>query len=102
MMTIRDLLPMNTDIDVCDDYDESCYIAFCGPMKLTEEGERVFASVLDIPIEIGNEIIILKCDNEDPAVAERNVRKCRNFFYSMAGYCDADDYDDWFIEMEVK
>lgn len=34
-MTVRDLLPMHTDIDVCDDYDESCYIAFCGPMKLT-------------------------------------------------------------------
>ena len=54
-MKIREFIKMDIDIDVCDDYDERCYIAFCGPLELTEDGEREFKSVLDRPIEVEQE-----------------------------------------------
>ena len=51
-MKIRDFLHENTDIDVCDDYTEECYIAYCGPMWLTPEGEIEFSGALDLEVEI--------------------------------------------------
>lgn len=98
-MKVRDLLPQEIDIDVCDDYDESCYIAFCGPMKLTAEGEAKFADALDVEIELHNDIVILVCGDDDK-IARKNVKAVTKLFYSMAGYCLADDYDKWFIEEE--
>lgn len=95
-MKVRDLLPQEIDIDVCDDYDESCYVAFCGPMKLTEEGEKYFAKALDLEIKIGD--IITVCCGDDEDEAEKNVIAACKLFYSMAGCCDVEDYERWFVE----
>lgn len=90
-MKIRDFIKEDIDIDVCDDYDESCYVAFCGAVKLTEEGEKEFADVLDFNIRIYSDIAIIEnVDNDE------QVGKLAKLFGGMAGYCSVDDYDKWF------
>lgn len=93
MITVKDLLAMEIDIDVCDDYDESCYIAFCGPAELTEEGERTFADALDVPVDLYNDVALLECGNEEKTAA------CKRLFYSLAGYCGVSEWDKWFKEV---
>lgn len=105
-MTVRDLLAMNIEIDVCDDYDESCYIAFVGDgyYPLTLEGEKKFGRALDVEIEMGEDIVILNTSAEEETEdeSERRTRACKNLFYSLAGYCDDSDYHKWFNTYEGK
>ena len=102
-MKIRDFIHEDTDIDVCDDYTEECYIAFCGPMKLTPEGEIEFSGALDLEVEVkpGSNIVTILVDDPNEVQAERNLRAACHLFYSLAGYCAADDYDRWFVEVDV-
>lgn len=97
-MKVRDLLSKDIDIDVCDDYDESCYIAFCGPIELTDEGEEEFADILDCPITIkpdlsgyGNVALIHAEDDDE-------VQLLARLFDSAAGYCSESDYERLFID----
>lgn len=100
-LTVRGLLEMGEsedfeDIDVCDDYDERCYIAFCGGYKLTEEGEQEFADALDIevkPSDAEGFPWTLCCDTG------KQARACERLFYSIAGYCGESDFDRWFKEV---
>jgi len=107
-MTVRDLLKMEKDIDVYDDVCEELGIAFCGPVKLTDEGVKEFAEVLDYPVTInphsyGNlPCAIVGIDDPDDAVWEARLEKAKRLFESLAGYCDCDDYDKWFIEEDAK
>lgn len=97
-MKVRDLLKMETDIDVYDDVCEELGIAFCGPMMLTEEGEKEFGEVLDYPITITNgsfPCAIVGVDGDD---WKERLKKAKRFFWSLAGYCYSDDYDRWFID----
>ena len=69
-MTVRDLLPMDIDIDVIDDVVEDLYVAFCGPMKLTEEGLKEFGEVLDYPVKFNpsspyGPIALIGCDDPE-------------------------------------
>ena len=96
-MKIRDFIKMDIDIDVCDDYDERCYIAFCGPLKLTDEGIEEFGHVLDMSVEVPTadepyDTAILTAHNAGEA------QELKRFFYSAAGYCPQGDWYDWFIE----
>lgn len=98
MMTVRDLLAMdNVSVDVCDDYDERCYIAYEDGFELTDAGRVHFAEALDIPITTITMsgyagIVGLHCENWKEAEA------CKELFESIAGFCGADDFDTWFIE----
>ena len=103
-MTIRDLLGQEIDIDVYDDVCEELAIAFCGPLELTEEGEKEFSEVLDYEIYINqhsyyNLPAVIVNIEAFPDWKER-LRKAKNFFWSAAGYCDFEDYDRWFKEEE--
>ncbi len=106
-MTIRDLIQMEIDIDVYDDVCEELSIAFCGPQKLTEEGEKKFADIMDYPVEInqhsygGYPAAIVLIDDPDDAVWEEKLKKAKSFFYSAAGYCACDDYDRWFADADL-
>ena len=110
-MTIRDLLKADIgDVDVCDDYDETCYIAFCSPQGLTDEGERHFAPVLDIPVSIRpNAYVPVSIEVSTYADAhgmgedgiEKLMESVRELFFGMAGYCDCSDYDRWFCDAPV-
>lgn len=97
-MTIRDLLKMEVCIDVIDDYSDDLWIAFDGAMNLTSLGERKFAAILDLPVELrdgwgGTVACVLLNDRPD---CERLERKCIRFFEAAAGYCSAEDWDEWF------
>lgn len=99
-MTIENFIKQDIDIDVCDDYDESIYIAFVGPVELTEAGRAEFNDILDMTVECPRiicgciedniDIAILNCEND------KEARRLYKFFYSAAGYCSAGNYDKWF------
>ena len=96
MTTIKDFLKMDISIDVVDDMSDDLWIAFDGPITLTEEGERKFHSVLNLLVEFNNNYdtaIVLLNHRKD---CERLERKCIELFESLAGYCSADDWDRWF------
>lgn len=102
---VRDLLPMHVDIDVCDDVCEELYIAFCGPVTLTDEGMDEFGEVLGYPIEILENptigpLCIVHIDDDNDRVWERRLRIAKRFFYSAAGYCADEDYTRWFKQEE--
>ena len=58
-MTVRELMAMDVDIDVYDDYDESLGIAYCGPMALTDEGEKEFGRVMDLEVTVPYDVAIV-------------------------------------------
>lgn len=95
-MKVRDFIGMDLDIDVVDDYDESCYVAFCGSMALTEEGEKQFADVLDC------DITVIQGHTEDVAIVHVTDHKqavsASRFFRSAAGFCTVDEFESWFTE----
>lgn len=101
-MKVRDLLPMEIDIDVYDNVCDDIGIAFCGPMELTEAGKEHFEEVLDYPVTLrkysGDIVAIVIVDNPGKGW-EKRLNKAKDFFYSLAGYCDCDDYDKWFREV---
>lgn len=93
-MKVKDLFDIeDIDIDVCDDYDERCFIAFCGGYALTDEGKERFKVALDIPINHIQNIIGLHCENSKEAQA------CKDLFESVAGYCSEKDFDKWFVSV---
>lgn len=96
-MKVKDLIREKIDIDVIDDYDGRCWIAKCGAYKLTDAGEQMFHRVLDVEVKIGQvgaqQIAVLHTETE------REANECKEFFLSLAGYCAADDYDRWFVEV---
>lgn len=96
-MKIRDFIKMDIDIDVYDNVCDGIGIAYCGPMSLTEEGEKQFAEVMDYDIEIQDDVAIVDTDHDD---WKHRLKKAKEFFYSIAGYCDADLYDKWFVEVD--
>ncbi|MGM9598709.1 MAG: hypothetical protein ACI3VY_02180 [Faecousia sp.] len=98
-MKVRDLIEQSIDIDVYDDVCEELGIAFCGPLKLTEEGEKEFSEALDYEVELNSNYAIVSVDAPEGEWQKR-LKKAKKFFYAAAGYCDADDYDRWFKEEE--
>ena len=101
-MTVRELLGMSVDVDVYDDVTEELAIAFCGPMELTEEGLKKFGEALDYPVTFEgrtNVYAIVSVDDPDEKVWKKKLRKARELFEGMAGYCAADDFDKWFRDL---
>ncbi len=98
-MKVKDLIAEDIDIDVCDDYDERCWIAKCGAYRLTDAAVQTFHKALDVEVELHDKVAILKCDDDDERVAEEKAQACKRLFFSLAGYCPADEYDMWFEEV---
>lgn len=71
-----------------------------GGTLLTEEGERVFAEALELPME-GN--CVYSPDDADYPLIDKGEGKLYLAFLlisGMAGYCSCEDWDKWFIEAE--
>ena len=99
MLTVRELFDWDNEahgelcVDVCDDYDERCYIAFISGCGLTEAGEERFKDALDVEvIPYGDGTWALHTDSAIEAEA------CRELFFAAAGFCGDSDFDEWFIE----
>lgn len=101
-MKVKDLIEQEICVDVYDDVCEELAIAFDGPMKLTEAGKKKFCEALNYGVSLvhtgGYLNAIINIDDEDDAVWERRLRKAKELFESMAGYCAAGDYEKWFEE----
>lgn len=98
MIKVRDLMSMDIDIDVVDDVTEELYIAFCGAYKLSPEAEEHFSEALNYDAEMLDDIVIIHVDAPGDEWKDR-LAKAKELFYSLAGYCDAEDYDKWFEEV---
>ena len=103
--TLRDLLPLEIDIDVYNDVIDDMGIALCGPTKLTEKGEQEFKEALDLPVEILDpdtpyQRVIVMIDDPDEAVWKRRRKILRRFLWSAAGYLNDELYNEWFEEEE--
>ena len=94
---VRKLLEQDIDIDVYDDVCEELAVAFCGPVKLTDEGIKRFGGCLDYPVAFYpyDGFCIVKVDDEE-GVWQKKLKLVKDLFDSMAGYCKASDYDKWF------
>lgn len=104
-MTVREFLNLSEDIDVYDNVTEGLAIAFCGPIYLTDEGEKEFSEILDFEIEIirdyhYGDTAIVNVDSPDEKVWKKKLKLAIRFFHSLAGYCADEDYAKWFIEGE--
>ena len=105
--TLRDLLPLELDIDVYNDVIDDMGIALCGPTKLTEKGEQEFKEVLDLPVEIIDpdtpyQTVMVKIDDPYEEVWKRRRRILNKFLRSAAGYVDEELYNEWFEEEEEE
>lgn len=91
-MTVKDLLDVeDVSMDVCDDYDERCYIAYESGYTLTDAGREQFANAFDVPITmIRDGIITLHC------ATSKKAQACKDLFESLAGFCSVSDFDKWF------
>lgn len=103
-MKVREFLEYDGDIDVYDNVCEELGICFCGPMRLTEMGLDHFSEVLEYEIEIEHDPLdesmswaIVDVDGPE-GVWQKKLKRAKEFFEACAGYCDADDYDTWFVE----
>lgn len=93
-MKVRDLLKEEIDIDVYDDYDERCGIAFCGPCKLTAKGKRKFAAIMDneVKIDIIMDIAVISCENAHEAQIAKYL------FHGFAGFIPSEEWETLFVE----
>jgi hypothetical protein len=71
-------------------------------MKLTKEGEEKFSEVMEYECEIlhdpmGYDVCIITVDDDPNIPWKQKLRKAKEFFLSIAGYCGEDEYDKWFI-----
>jgi len=96
--TVRELLAKEIDIDVVDDIDCSIYIAFCGPQKLTAEGEAHFAPVMNIECKVFDDEILLCVDDDTEDGWKKNHKLLHQLFYGAAGYMAEDKYKLYFAE----
>ena len=102
-VTIEELLKMELDIDVYDDYTEELGIAFCGPAELTEEGRKYFEPVLKLNVAMVMDdtefsdygiVEINELDNPEEA-----LDMLCELFNGLAGYCSETLYNKWFEEV---
>ena len=104
-MKVKELIAMVIDIDCYDNVMEEIGIAYCGPMALTEEGQKKFAEVMEYECEIlknpvGYSVCIIKVDDDPNVPWTEKLYKAKEFFLSIAGYCDDDDFNKWFIYID--
>ena len=100
-MKVKELIAKEIDIDCYDNVCESIGIAYCGPMALTEEGQKKFAEVIEYECEIlrdpmGYDVCIIKVDDDPNVPWKDKLLRAKEFFLSIAGYCDSDQFDRWF------
>ena len=91
-MKLKEFIRQEIDIDIVDDLTEDCYIAFCGPCSLTEEGEKYFEEVMNLDILIYDDIAVIHCESE------KEVKLCRILFHGFAGFIPSNRWNKWFAK----
>jgi hypothetical protein len=94
---VRKLLEQDVDLDIYDDVCEELGIAFCGPVKLTEEGLKRFCGCLDFPVSYypDDGFAVVHIDAPE-GIWQKNLHSVKELFEAMAGFCKVSDYERWF------
>ena len=88
MIKVKDFLEsQKADIDVLDDYDERLDIAYCVGEKLSSQGEKEFADVLEMEMSLYTDAAVVHVKNEHEA------QRAMEMFYTLSGFCGAGTYD---------
>ena len=96
-MKLEEMLTgIDFDVDVCDDYADDLYIAFCSPLALTDDGRKEFKDILDLEVIIDDEYPEACVLLSDKPNYEHLHRVLKDFLYSAAGYCSDSDWNKWF------
>jgi len=105
-MKVRELLKLQVDVDVCNDYADEFYdengrsfvaeIAFCGPQKLTEEGEKHYARVLDFDVDVDESTACVHIPEVDQEQIEKDSSMAMMLFYGAAGHVPESEYKRYF------
>ena len=104
-MTVKEFVKLwedgtHNDVDVYDNVCEELGIAFCGSVKLTSEGKKEFSDVLEYEIDVDEDecYAIIDIDDEE-GIWQKKLKRAKQFFYSVAGYCNDENYNKWFKEV---
>lgn len=92
-MTLRKFLSYDIEVDFHSFITDDWAMAHVGPTALTEEGEEMFASILDKEVDQDyyHARVVVETEEEDELV--------RKFFRYAAGYCSCETYDKLFKEV---
>ena len=96
------------DVDVSvDGADDGC--AVVTPIKLTQNGEKEWGSLLDnkdlyVDVEKYGNCILSDNDDDYEQIedSEGNLYDALSFIWSLAGYCPASKFDEWFEGDDAK
>lgn len=97
-LTIRELISLDVDTDICNDVTEDMAPAFCGEMNITENGIKEFKEVLDIVGVYDNDERLFTVLIDKFVDWEKKWNMICRFFTCAAGYCDCDEWDNWFAD----
>lgn len=98
-MKVKEFIKMDVDVDVYDNITEELAIAFCGAVELTEDGKFYFEIALNLDVELDEENGIAIVDVDDEFFEDLwkfKLEKAEEFFYSAAGYCTEEKYNQYF------
>lgn len=107
LMSMREFLfKANGEIDVYNNIIDEEGVCYCPPIEFTKEGEETFKWTLnniflkvnwDIE-ETGYPYATVICDDDEEHYTWQYKRKkAFELLYALAGYCDAEDFDKWFV-----
>ena len=94
-MTVKEFIKtIWFDIDVYDDYDERCGVAYCPTMELTEKGKRKFRSIMNNEVRLyEDDCAVVHCETE------KEAELVRYLFHGYAGLIiSSEEWDELFIE----
>lgn len=96
IMKVSEFIKGEYDIDVYDDMTEELGVCAVCPIKLTAEGKKEFADVLEYEMPYMNEaeaVAVVHVEDEE------ELERAKLFFYGAAGYIGVSKYDKWFKEV---
>ena len=104
-MKLKELLKLDIDVDVSDDYADQfedggrwfdSIIAFVGPCKLTEAGQKRYKNIMDLDVDVDDGYAVVHIPKLEDEKMEEIEKEVMLFFYAAAGYMSEDLYEEYF------
>lgn len=99
-LKIKDLLTREIDADVADEYDERLYIAYVGPVRLTDLGKKEFKDVLEYNATIFESLPYNCLNISIQTMTAKEANRAKKFFEMLAGYCPESEYNKYVEDFE--
>lgn len=108
-MKIKELLKLNIDVDVGNDYSDEftddtgqsgfeALIAFCGPCELTELGKNHFQRALEFDVDVNDSNACIHIPEGDEEQMEKDNTLAMMLFYGASGNVPESFYNLFFID----